>query len=833
MSTELSSQLQAVPPIDWQQVRRTLFSRPALACVVAVLAFFVHLPAVRNGFVEWDDPEYVSQNRFIKNTSLQGLVQIWKLPAYMGLYHPVTLTTFWGIYALAKQTAAAYHLVSILLHTAASVMVFLIVAQVSRWRFAGLVAGALFAVHPVQVEVVAWVSELKTLISTAFMLLAMYLYLKADEEVRPMELGAFYAASVIAYLVAVFAKPSALMLPALLALYHGCFWWRLKMSADGTPATRPSWSRVAAMLVPFVLLSVIIAVFTIRAHGLGLERAPRAGGGLVQWALVASSSLVNYLQLWALPRSLSTLYTLPFSEITSSGFRLLCFLACAALVALVVHQRRRAPDVAFWTGWVLLNFLPVSGIVPFPTLVQDRYLYVMGPGAAALCGVGLVTLSERRRALRPAAVAVGSIVVILLSAQGVARTVTWKDTPTLWKDTVAKIVGRSIPGEHLLASGQSQVPLDLTTLTLRTYALTNFSKARNNLANAYWRMKLYEKAREQAERSLRVWPADIKALDLLATYWEEHEQLALAESLAMRSAELSQMMNPTPLTTLGRIYGRGGENEKAEHFFLQALQLCEAQPDQSMLFKIYRNLGVLYGKKRDFVRALENFRLAVQTNPDDAESRFGLGVAYFDNGDTESALREWARTVQIDPQHIRAWERLADIGSRFPQYYGVAFEAYQRLTELEPRNWRWWLGYAHLAGSMNRLTPALAAAEQAVALAPNNADVLTVLARLHTLAGRAAHAETILQRAMVLAPDSPAVFEVLGHAQLAQGDTKQAIGSFERAAELSQNPQYQEMIRDIVEQLRSQTSSASDSDDGPDDEAVYPSPGIGPPPGAH
>ena len=183
------------------------------AVLIVVLTVVAYIPAIRGGFI-WDDDSYVTDNQTLR--SLDGLRKIWVEPKTILRYYPLTYTCFWGEYHLWKLRPLGYHLVNVLLHAANAVLVWLILR---RLKIPGAwVAGLVFALHPVNVATVAWITEHKNTLSMFFYAGAILLYLRFAEEGR----WRWYGLSLAAFLLALLSKTAVVMLPVVLL---GCIWW--------------------------------------------------------------------------------------------------------------------------------------------------------------------------------------------------------------------------------------------------------------------------------------------------------------------------------------------------------------------------------------------------------------------------------------------------------------------------------------------------------------------------------------------------------------------------------------------------------------------------------
>lgn len=684
----------------------TLF---VLAAGVATVGLLLYAPTLRFGFVEWDDPAYVTKNPVIKNTSLAGLSHLWALPHFTRLYHPMTLSVLWALYAVGGVSPLVYHLANAVLHAACSALVVLLTFHLGHRWVAATFAGALFALHPAQVESVAWVSEMKTLLATFFLLTAFYLYVRtADSPPRRMAHYLLYAAAVVAGALGMLSKPAVVVLPALIFLYELCF--------IQTHKGEPFACKLAAALVraaPFAAVAGAVVVRTITVYG---GTPPRLGGSLWGWMLAVPLVFLKYVQLWTLPARLSALYSEPFPFSGSLPLRVAALAVCLVALGAILRWARRSPAGAFWSGWFIVNFLPVSGAVPFHWVVQDRYLYAMAPGAAALSGMALAALWNRYRRLRHGWVTAACLVGAMLAALSVSQMAKWHDGLALWKHTLPRIVPARPNHEGPFAA----------------HAQVARSKARNYLAGAYWTRGQTEAARRQVEKALSNYAADPEALEMLADYHLLIGRLAPALEYAERARQSAQPTDLRPLIILGAAYGTAGRLEQAEAILLQALEQCRQMPDCSDAFVIYRNLGVLASKQEDLVHACRLFEQAIANNPHDALSRYMYGNVLYDAGRPADALAQWEQAVEADLSHLPSWDRIIVARVMLGDVAG-ALRACEQSARLAPDDAARWLRYAHVAMQAGRPAVAEAALRNAIASARDEAlraQALQLLERL-------------------------------------------------------------------------------------------------------
>jgi tetratricopeptide (TPR) repeat protein len=471
---------------------------------VAVTAA-AYAPATGAGFI-WDDDSYVTDNPVL--TAPDGLSRIWFHPGSTPQYYPLVFTTLRLEYRLWGLRPPGYHAVNILLHAVGAVLLWRVLAFL---RVPGAWAAALiFAVHPVQVESVAWVTELKNVLSGVFYLAALWAALKfytgAESGRRRWTL---YAGSLLLFACALFSKTVTCSLPAAILLI---LWWR-----QGRVSRKE-----ALTLAPFFILGMLLALNTV-----AMESRLVAGGGGEDWnlsflqrSLIAGRALWFYAVKLAWPVSLTFVY--PRWEVDARvAWQYLFPIAALAVLAalwLLRHRLGRGPLAAalFFT----LTLSPALGFINvFPmrySFVADHFQY--------LAGIGLIVLAAATvAAWRPAR----GIPAILLCAAAVTacgaltwrQTAAYRDAETLWRDTIAKNPSAPIAQDNLgdvLVDKSMQESSPIKVAELLSEAVKCFDRAvelkpddfvaYNDRGRAYARMRQYGLAIRDYDKAIALKP---------------------------------------------------------------------------------------------------------------------------------------------------------------------------------------------------------------------------------------------------------------------------------------------------------------------------------------
>jgi protein O-mannosyl-transferase len=497
-----------------------------LAATVALVGIVVHLRALANGFTNWDDPGYVVENSHLGPLDARFLA--WAFTTFQqGNWHPLTWLSLAVDHALFGVDPLGYHLSNVLLHGVTALTVVLLVGALfdralgacdGRGLVAAAVAGLVFAVHPLHVESVAWVSERKDVLCGFFYVFAVLSYLRFAEH----HSRAKYLASLGAFALALLAKPMAVSLPLVLLILDAYPLARL---------TRPGWTRVVVEKVPFVALGIASSVVTIVAQSRAGAVLTMQYVGLGSRLWGAQRALGFYLAKTVLPIDLVPVYPLEHGVSPWRWDFLLSLTLVLGATATVVVLRRRAPLVGALCASYLVMLLPVLGLVQVgEQAAADRYMYL--PLLAPAIGLAALSIHvwQGGRHARTALTATVLVAVAGLSVLTVRQIGVWRDTPTLWAWVVEKQPGVALAhynlGEYLRKKGD---PDGAARCWRRAVEIEpSFSWPLNGLGNLAELRGALDEARSYFERATRANMYDAASQYNFATFLEDQGQAAEA-----------------------------------------------------------------------------------------------------------------------------------------------------------------------------------------------------------------------------------------------------------------------------------------------------------------
>ena len=599
--------------------RPSPWSLPALVPIVAVVGVtaLVYAPTLGNGFVDFDDQTNLVENPYFRSLGPRALA--WMFTHVEGHYIPLTWLSFAIDHQLWGMNPAGYHLTSLLLHLANTVVWYLILIRLLRsaavagapdsWRerLAAACGAAAFALHPLRVESVAWATERRDVLSGLFVLLTIHSYLAAHG--APRERSARVPVAALCwYALSVLAKPVGMTLPLVLVVLDVYPLRRLT-------SVRAALGRDRAVLiekVPFVVIGLATAVvegiaesrldtfYTLAEHGVG----GRVGQAFYVLAFYVAKTIA--------PFRLSPLYPIPVGWQLWRTDVVVATIAVVAVTALLVRARARHPwALAAWTAYVVL-LAPVLGFAQAgPHLAADRYTYLATLGFAAVLA-GALSAVGRRGAARAYRAAYAATIAWL----AVLAVLTWRQVG-VWHDSVAL--------------WETAVRVDPECYVCR-----------NNLGNAFLRANRVDDAVVHFRAALAIQPGDA---DAYANLGNVAERAGRAED-ARREYERALAIDPlhaSAQTNLGRLLLADGEIDEAVSRFESALRR------EPMLGEAHLNLGVALLRRGDLDAAERALRRAAEILPDSALAPYDLGLVQVRRGQRAAALESFRRAAALDP----------------------------------------------------------------------------------------------------------------------------------------------------------------------------------------
>lgn len=572
--------------------------------MVATLALYN--PVNRHPFVNYDDDRYITENLHVHN-GLTWRTITWAFTATeQGNWHPLTWLSHALDYQLFHQNPAGHHFTSLLIHAANAVLLFLFLMYATRRLGPSLFVAALFALHPINVESVAWVAERKNVLCTFFFfatLIAYCWYARQPDWRRYLVFAGLFVLGLM-------SKPMVITLPFVLLLLD--YWPLGRIRGGHADATAAPLSKLVVEKLPLIALSAASAVITMQAQ--------RAGGAMrstAQFSLAVrlENAVMAYaMYLWKMiwPSHLSPIYPHPGDSLAGwqVGTSALVLLAVTA-VALKFRARRY-----LLTGWLwfLGTLVPVIGLVQVgDQAMADRYAYIPLVGIFIMIAWRIADLADSKQIGLVVRVIPAACVLLALSFATNRQLGYWSSNYDLWTHAVA-VTGR------------------------------NFI-AQDNLGGALLWLGKTDEAYLHFQAAAEINPLDPMSRSNLGAYLQEHGHMA--EAIEKYNRVITLTSDPGLLAAtyanLGAAYRKLGEDEKARTSYDQALQL---NPNQ---YNVYLGLGELLEKQSRLDDAISNYSKAVELRPTDTGFLL-LGRALERTGRRSEALAAYQAALKLSPE---------------------------------------------------------------------------------------------------------------------------------------------------------------------------------------
>jgi tetratricopeptide (TPR) repeat protein len=625
-----------------------------ISLTLAVVTFAAYWPVLSNGFITYDDGSYITENPAVLSginaTSLRWAFNL----GYSGNWHPLTWMSHMLDVSLFGVTPAAHHLMGLLLHIASSVLLFLLfqrmtglparlphsILQVGQaggrfspsasarlWRdgqagalWPSAFVAAVFALHPLHVQSVAWAAERKDVLSTLFWILTILAYVRYVERSR----RSMYLLALVLFALGLMAKPMLVTLPFVLLLMD--YWplgrmrfnkktreqgQRKHTTGDHLPTGKSLVSLIIEKL-PFLGLALASSVITFFAQRQGGAVAATESLSL---DLRVTNALVSYIlyigkTLW--PSNLAFFYPHP-AEHLPVWQAIVAGLVLLAVTALSIQMAKHRPYVAFGWLWYLVTLVPVIGIVQVGLqAMADRYMYVPIIGLSVVIGWAVADLAGRMRVRVRLAGFAAIVATAAMAATTFVQAGYWHDSRTLYEHAI------NVTDHNWVAHANLGVVLA--------------KEGRVNDAMAHYTQALQIKPDYvEAHRLLGFHLADAGKIDEAIAHFKEAIRIKPADAEAHHN--------------LGSLLARQGKIDEAMVEYNEALKIDSTYVDSHF------NMGFFLSQQGKTEEAIAQYKEALHIKPDYADARLNLGNLLVGQGKTDEAIAEYVELTKRNPQY--------------------------------------------------------------------------------------------------------------------------------------------------------------------------------------
>ncbi len=656
------SPLQKVTPPNTGKDKKSIIA--GVLAAVLLLTIITYSNSINNDFVSnRDDDEYVVENVDIRDLTFSKALNFFKLDStYSDNYHPLTMLSY-ALEAKAFGVASArpFHLTNLILHLVNVCLVFYLIYAITAKLNAAAIVAVFFAVHPMHVESVAWISERKDVLYTLFYLGSALCYLKY---LRSRTGSRWLVYSMVLFVLSCLSKSMAVTLPVILLLidyFH----------------SRRDWRASVTEKIPYFIIALFFGYMAVRSQSHAMVTGMALQIGYVDRIFIVFYNLMYYLVMLFCPVSLSAIHYYP--EKTGGALPLIYYLAPAGilLIGLGVYKAKKfRRELIFGLLFYLVAILPVIQIIPIgASMVSERYSYVPYIGLLFILGVAFSGLAEKQfgfdtRRLYLAGKIILVAYVALFAVMSFQQNKVWKNGITLFTQIIERYPDRSHPyisrGVAKMKANDLNGALDDYSLAIR-YDAGN-AEAYSNRASVQNLLQQYDLALRDCQEAIRL-KADladaynncgialaekgnyedsltyfIKAIEKDPGHYIALNNVVRARCVlfncegAMAYSDKAIKINPyyaDAYFSRGNIRQALNDTRDAIDNYTKAIEL---DPVKS---KAYRNRGVSYLQMNNYLKAAEDLRKAISLDPGNPDDFYDLGVAYYYLSLFEEACEIW------------------------------------------------------------------------------------------------------------------------------------------------------------------------------------------------
>ncbi|MCX6564465.1 MAG: tetratricopeptide repeat protein [Candidatus Aminicenantes bacterium] len=568
-----------------------------------VITAGVFLQITKHEFILYDDNEYITQNDHVLSGMTIANLKWALFHSYISNWHPITWLSHIVDIEIYGLNPGGHHLTSLIIHIINAILLFYLLIRITQSWGKSIFVAALFAIHPLHVESVAWISERKDLLSFFFMLLALLSYLSYAK--RPGIRR--YAVVLIFFVCGLMSKQMLMTFPIILLILDYWPLGRFRTGSEKKKAFIPSLKNLAAEKIPFFILSVssgIIALLT-QSHGGG------AIGSIANYPFLlrVQTAILAYLKyaakvFWPDGLSVHYPYTKTPEYIQVSG----ALLILVTITVLSVIFRRKSPYLMAGWLWYIIMLVPVIGLIQIGQQSSaDRYTYIPIIGILIMIGWGVPELLNQFKRKHQKRIVMGMLPALAMAVVTLSGIAAWRQT-RYWKNSEMLF-------SHALA------------------VTKNNAVMHSKLALCYMDQNRFENAIGQYKEAIRIDPASFESHNNLANIYNAQDRLA--EAIDHYSAAIQ--INPRSAeahNNIGVALNKQGRGQEAIAQYLEALSLNEGYPEA------HHNLASIYGKMGRIEEAIFHDSQAIRLRPHYAEAHRNLAISLYLKGDYQGAKDE-------------------------------------------------------------------------------------------------------------------------------------------------------------------------------------------------
>ena len=627
-------------------------SRVLICILLAAGTLAVYWPVLKYDFVKYDDDKYLTENpRIEAGITSESLIDAFIKPHY-SMWHPLTTLSYLLDYELFGFSASWFHGVNLLFHMASVLLLFWVLQWATGAIWPSAFVAAIFALHPLQVESVAWIAERKNVLSGFFSVLTIGTYVLYAR--RPGI--ARYLLVFFIFGLCIMTKPMVVTLPFVLLLLD---YWPLERLNPGagekTQITdiRVSSGRLIAEKIPLFFLIGVLSVITFAAQKGGGVMSSLEKLSLSARTTNALNSYITYIAKMVWPTNLAVFYPHPggnYSVVKVVVFAVL--LVLLTILFVFILYRRKYLAVGWF--WYIGTLIPVIGLVQVGAQARaDRYMYMSMIGLLFIFAWTAAELVQKWPGLRVVTSIIAVVIVAAFAVVTRKQLIHWKDSAALFRHAVEATSNNAVMHNNLanVLNEQGKTDEAIRHFQRSLQIKPNSPEVHNNIGNALTRLGRNDKAFKHYKEAIRLKPEFAVAHYNLGLTFYRNKQFDDAISAYQKAVDLKPNYADA-WNNLGMAQAEVGDFEQAVTSYRQAIKI---KPD---FVVAHGRLGLALAELNKTEQAIEQFEFVLQARPDDYEMHFNIGFLFESKGNTQDAIEHYRRTLEINPDYQQARQRL-------------------------------------------------------------------------------------------------------------------------------------------------------------------------------
>jgi tetratricopeptide (TPR) repeat protein len=613
-----------------------------LVAILLIVASFVAFSRIaRNDFINFDDNIYITENNYVQSGINPQTIK-WAFSAVVSSnWHPLTLLSHALDWNLFGANASGHHILSLLLHIGAIIFLFLFLYKTTNNIWSAAFAAALFALHPLRVESVAWAAERKDVLSMFFGMAALFAYAFYAESYKLSK----YCICLILFVLSLMSKPMLVTLPFILLLLD--YWplgrWQKALSAS--PESRYNLAgRLVCEKVPFILLTIASCIATVWAQNKGGSVASLERLQFLERLSNAIFSYIVYLGKIFWPVNLAVFYpfehSLPLWEILISGIIVIL------ITLAVLYYIKKLPFLFVGWFWYLGTLIPVIGLVQVGgQMMADRYTYLPSIGVSVMLAWGIPLLFKHEDARKKILFPVAISLLIIISILTWEQCGYWKNSDNLFNHalrlTKNNYIAHNNLGLSLLAEGKNKDAIGHFNKALSLYK-EHAAEFYNNRGLAYANLGQYQLSIKDYNEAIRL------KTDLVAAYNNRGLTYIKLGRYQQAVEDYNEVIRLKPDYAYAYYFREIACANLGQH--LSTIEdynkIIRLKPDYA---DAYSNRGMIYGKQGQYKLAIEDFNNVIRLKPDDANAYSNRGFTYANLGQYQRAIEDYNEAIHLKP----------------------------------------------------------------------------------------------------------------------------------------------------------------------------------------